>query len=158
MGKGQHQMSTREELITKHNRLNIMGQVRLSLTFINPLHRYSIRTSSAAFPPSFFTVLVSGTAGEKQVSAKPKSKLHCIMWRWIIRQHSVMKDHSLIMLHLTGLLVCLNSDYLQTPSETWEHLGLPSVRPCVHTFPLCVSKTSSCGSSICLLAQSKKNK
>ncbi|KAM6937291.1 LOW QUALITY PROTEIN: protein mono-ADP-ribosyltransferase PARP6-like [Xenentodon cancila] len=35
MGKGQHQMPTKEELIMKHNRINIIKQVRLTLIFIH---------------------------------------------------------------------------------------------------------------------------
>ena len=121
---------------------------------------HSIWTPCAVFF-SFFShpcgVLVSGTAGAKQVSAKPKPELHCTMWRWIIKQHSVTKGHLFIMLQLMGLSVCLNSDYLERPSETREHLGLSCVLPCVHTFPLCVSKTPSwVFISLCLLANKKK--
>lgn len=76
MGKGQHQMPTREELIRKYNQINKMQQVchHLANTFL-----WQSAQTRPLLSLIFSSLFVVGTAGPSQIPAKPEPKLHCAL-------------------------------------------------------------------------------
>lgn len=113
MGKGRHQMDTKEELIKKYNQINRINQVQSCLS-----KRWPVAWISSylfVFTVFILSFLVLGTAGSSQVSAKQESKLHCSLWRYI-------SDHNLDLI-IVGII-----------------LGQLFCKYCLHVLPVITSK------------------